>query len=119
MEEKGSAMTKFTSRKTVTLTNVLHVLKMRKNLVLVLMLSEKGFKFVSESNMFIFTKPRMYVGKWYLIKGLLNLNVMVTNANKNNNNVFACFVDFLNLWHAMLRHVSNKSTQRVVNINLL
>ena len=47
----------------MTLTDVLHVLEIRKNLVSGPILSKKGFKLVFESDRFILTKAGMYWGK--------------------------------------------------------
>ena len=120
VEGKGNVMLKFTSGKTITLTDVLYVPEIRKNLVSGPMLSKKGFKLVFESDRFILTKAGMYVGKGYLADGLFKLNVMVTNAlNNNNNNASAYIVDSFNLWHARLGHVNKRSIHRMVNLNLL
>ena len=48
IEGKGNMIIKFTSEKEMTLLNVLHILKIRKNLVSRPMLSKKGFKLVFE-----------------------------------------------------------------------
>ena len=120
VEGKGNVMLKFTSGKTITLTDVLYVPEIRKNLVSGPMLSKKGFKLVFESDRFILTKAGMYVGKGYLADGLFKLNVMVTNAlNNNNNNASTYIVDSFNLWHARLGHVNKRSIHRMVNLNLL
>ena len=66
VEGKGNVLLKFTSGKVVTLTDVLHVPEIRKNLVSGPILSKKGFKLVFESDRFILTKAGMYVGKGYL-----------------------------------------------------
>ena len=119
VEGKGNVMLKFTFGKVVTLTDVLHVPEIRKNLVSVPILSEKGFKLVFESNRFILTKAGMYVGKGYLAEGLFKLNVLVTNTINNNKNTFAYIVDSFVLWHPRLEHVNNRSIHRMVNLNLL
>ena len=102
VEGKGNVMLKFTSGKVVTLTDVLHVLEIRKNLVSGPILSKKGFKLVFESDRFILTKAGMYVGKGYLAEGLFKLNVLVTNTINNNKNTSAYIVDSFVLWHARL-----------------
>ena len=70
VEGKRNVMLKFTSGKVVTLTDVLHVPEIRKNLVSGPIPSKKGFKLVFESDRFILTKAGMYVGKGYLAEGL-------------------------------------------------
>ena len=116
---KGNVLLKFTSGKVVTLTDVLHVPEIRKNLVSGPILSKKGFKLVFESDRFILTKAGMYVGKGYLTEGLFKLNVLVTNTMNNNKNTSVYIVDSFVLWHARLGHVNNRSIYRMVNLNLL
>ena len=103
----------------MTLTDVLHVPEIRKNVVAGLVLSKKGFKLVFEFDRFILTKAGMYVGKGYLAEGLFKLNVLVTNTINNNKNTSAYIVDSFVLWYARLGHVNNRSIYRMVNLNLL
>ena len=119
VEGKGNVLLKFTSGKVVTLTDVLHVPEIRKNLVSGPILSKKGFKLVFESDMFILTKAGMYVRKGYLTEGLFKLNVLVTKTMNNNKNTYVYIVDSFVLWHARLGHVNNRSIYRMVNLNLL
>ena len=119
VEGKGNVLLKFTSGKVVTLTDVLHVPEIRKNLVSDPILSKKGFKLVFESDRFILTKAGMYVGKGYLTEGLFKLNVLVTNTMNNKKNTSVYIVDSFVLWHARLGHVNNRSIYRMVNLNLL
>ena len=95
-------MLKFTFGKVVTLTDVLHVPEIRKNLVSGPILRKKGFKLVFESDRFILTKVGMYVGKGYLAEGLFKRNVLVTNTIINNKNTFAYIFSSFVLWHARL-----------------
>ncbi|KAB2625427.1 DNA polymerase zeta catalytic subunit-like [Pyrus ussuriensis x Pyrus communis] len=53
---KGKVTLKLTSGKELSLTNVLHVLDIRKNLISGSLLSNKGFKIVFESDKFVITK---------------------------------------------------------------
>ena len=119
VEGKGNVLLKFTSGKVVTLTDVLHVPEIRKNLVSGPILSKKGFTLVFESDRFILTKAGMYAGKGYLTEGLFKLNVLVTNTMNNNKNTSVYIVDSFVLWHARLGHVNNRSIYRMVNLNLL
>ena len=57
---------KMTYGKELTLTNVLYVPKIRKNLVFGSLLNNHGFKLVFESNKFVLSKSGMYVGKGYV-----------------------------------------------------
>ena len=92
-EGRGNVMLKFTSRKVVTLIDVLHVPEIRKTLVLGLILSKKWFKLIFKYDRFILTKVGMYVGKRYLVEDLFKLNVLVTNTINNNKNTSAYIVD--------------------------
>ena len=67
-------MLKFTYGNVVTLTHMLHVPEIRKNVVSGPTLSKKGFKLVFEYDRFILTKAGMYLGKGYLVEGLFKLN---------------------------------------------
>ena len=63
---KGKVILKMTFGKELTLNDVLHVPKIRKNLVSGSLLSKKGFRLVFESNKFVLTKSGIYVGKGYM-----------------------------------------------------
>ena len=74
-----------TSEKELTLTNVLYVPKIRKNLVFGSLLNNHGFRLVFESNKFVLSKSGMYVWKGYVSDGMWKLNVMTiikSNMNK-------------------------------------
>ena len=71
--------------KELTLTNVMYVLEIRKNLVSGSLLNNHGFRLVFESNNFVLSKSGMYVGKGYVSNGMWKLNVMTiikSNMNK-------------------------------------
>jgi hypothetical protein len=63
LEKKKTIELYFTSEQKLSLVNVFHVPKIRKNLVSASLLSKKGFKIVLESDKVIVTKNRMFVGK--------------------------------------------------------
>ena len=63
---QGKVVLKMTSRKEVTLTNVLYVHEICKNLVFGSLLNSHGFRMVFESNQFVLSKSGMYIGKWYM-----------------------------------------------------
>ena len=72
---QGKVVLKMTSGKELTLTNVLYVLEIYKNLMS-LLLNSHGFRLVFESDKFVLSNIRMCVGKWYMSDGLWKLNVM-------------------------------------------
>lgn len=78
----GKVVLKMTSRRELTLNNVLHVLDIRrKNLVSCPMLVKNNFKLVFESGKVVLSKHIMYVDKGYLSDGLFKLNVMTIMPN--------------------------------------
>ncbi|GJU13209.1 retrotransposon protein, putative, ty1-copia subclass [Tanacetum coccineum] len=66
---EGDVILKMTSEKELKLTNVLHVLEIRKNLVSGWLLNKFGFCLVCESDKFVLSKNQMYVGKGYALNG--------------------------------------------------
>ncbi|RVW64853.1 Retrovirus-related Pol polyprotein from transposon TNT 1-94 [Vitis vinifera] len=71
---QGKVILKMTSGKELTLTNVLYVPEIRKNLVSGSLLNNHGFRLVFESNKVVLSKSRMYVGKGYMSDGMWKLN---------------------------------------------
>ncbi|PHU20670.1 Serine carboxypeptidase-like 17 [Capsicum chinense] len=63
VEGTGKICLKMTSRKVLTLNNVLYVLDLRRNLISVSLLDKNGFKFVTVSGKIVISKGEMYVGK--------------------------------------------------------
>ena len=80
---QGKMVLKMTSRKELTLSNVLYVLEIYKNLMS-LLLNSHGFRLVFESDKFVLSNSRMYVGKWYMSDGLWKLNVMTIIKSEMN-----------------------------------
>ena len=70
IEGQVKVVLKMISRKKLTLTNILYVLEIRKNLVFGLLLNNHGFRLMFESNKFVPSKSGMYVGKWYISDGI-------------------------------------------------
>ncbi|KAA0048183.1 ty1-copia retrotransposon protein [Cucumis melo var. makuwa] len=81
---KGKVILKFTSSKTLSLSNVLYVPFLRRNLVSESLLNRAGPKFVLEGDKVVFTKNGEFVGKGYLSNGLFVLNTVSMNANASN-----------------------------------
>ena len=97
----------------LTLTDVYHVLEVRKNLVFGGLLNKFGFKLIFESNKFILFKGGTSFGKWYMYKGIFKLNI-------NNMNVSStCMVDSLSLWHNRLGHVNIRRLNNMANLELI
>ncbi|RVW50113.1 Retrovirus-related Pol polyprotein from transposon TNT 1-94 [Vitis vinifera] len=71
---QGKVILKMTSGKELTLTNVLYVPEIRKNLVSGSLLNNHGFRLVFDSNKVVLSKSGMYVGKGYMSDGMWKLN---------------------------------------------
>ena len=67
---QGKVLLKMTSGKEMTLTNVLYVPEIRKNLVYGSLLNSHGFRMVFELDKFFLSKSGMYVGKRYMSNGM-------------------------------------------------
>lgn len=73
IEGQHKIVLKMTSRNELTLNNVRHVPKIRKNLVSDSLLSKNSFKLIFISHKFILAKNNMYVGKSYVSNGLFKI----------------------------------------------
>ncbi|XP_022031771.1 uncharacterized protein LOC110932823 [Helianthus annuus] len=71
---EGTVILKMTSGKELTLTNVLYVPEIRKNLVSGWMLNKFGFRLVFESDNFVLSRRGMFVGKGYAHNGMFKMN---------------------------------------------
>lgn len=87
--QRNSALKK-TSEEKCTLNYLLHALDIKKNLSSRFILSKKDFRFVFESNKFVFIKNGMHVGKRYMTNSLFT----IITSKANNNNVFFFFCLF-------------------------
>ena len=86
----NSATSKMMPGKELTLTNVLYVPEINKNLVSGSLLNSYRFQMVFKSDKFGLSKSGMYVGKGYTSDGMWQLNVMtiinvMTVINKEMN----------------------------------
>ncbi|KAK0580419.1 hypothetical protein LWI29_001745 [Acer saccharum] len=73
---KGTVEFSFTSWKTLTLVNVLHVPDMCKNLISRDLLNKRGFKLVYESDKFVLSKNGTFIGQGYSCNGMIKLNLI-------------------------------------------
>ena len=105
VEGKGKVILKMTSRKELTLNDVLHVPEIQKNLVSGSLLSKKGFRLVFESDKFVLTKSGIYVGKGYMSNELFKMNVMTIVSDFNNKKTSSAYMlESSNIWHGRLEH---------------
>ena len=115
---QGKVVLKMTSRKELTLTNVLYVPKIRKNLVSGSLLNNHGFRLVFELNKFVLSKSIMYVGQGYMSDGIWKLNVMtIIKSYMNKASTFAYILDSSNLLHGRLGYVNYDTLRRLINLN--
>ncbi|KAL0552383.1 hypothetical protein IC582_011492 [Cucumis melo] len=121
VEGQGKVILKMTSRKELTLNNVLHVSDIRKNLISGSLLSKNGFKLVFVSDKFVLSKNEMYIGKGYLSDGLFKLNVLTVVPKSIINNKVSTFAYIVEsfVWHDRLEHVNFNSLHRLINMNLI
>nr|GEW11702.1 zinc finger, CCHC-type [Tanacetum cinerariifolium] len=106
---RGCIDLRFTSRKIISLFNVLHVFNIRKNLVSNSILNNCGYKQVIESNKFVLSKHGVFIGFGYLSNQMFKLNII-------NDNIASAFMSTFKLndsilWHARLGHVHFKRMQ--------
>ena len=78
---KGKVILKLTSGKTLSLSNVLYVPSLRRNLVSRSLLNWTGLKIILDGDKVVLTKNGEFVGKGYLSNGLFVLNTTFMNAN--------------------------------------
>ena len=117
---QGKVVLKMTSGKELTLTNVLYVRTIRKNLVSGSLLNSHGFRLVLESDKFVLSKRGMYVGKRYVSDGMWKLNVMTTiKSNMNKTSTSTYMLESSNLWNGRLGHVNYDTLHRLINLNQL
>ncbi|GJZ80200.1 zinc finger, CCHC-type containing protein, partial [Tanacetum coccineum] len=105
---KGSMALEFSSRKTITLLNVLYVPKLRKNLVSGPMLNKCGYKQVYKSDKYILAKSGVFVGFGYYNNGMFILNLNKVPDDSDSIYMSSSTVVNSSLWHARLGYVHYK-----------
>nr|GEZ02414.1 zinc finger, CCHC-type [Tanacetum cinerariifolium] len=106
---KGSVALEFSSRKTITLYNVLYVPKLHKNLVSDPMLNKCEYEQVYEFDKYILSKCGVFVGFGYYnnCMFMLNLNKVPNDSDSVYMSSSSTVVNSL-VWHAYLGHVHYK-----------
>lgn len=105
MQSIGEVELKFTSKNVVTLTNVLFVQKVRKNLVSGNLLSKFNFRLVMRLTNLSYPRVVLFVGKGCLCHGMLKLNVLAI-SNKNDAISSYLIKSSFSLWHNRPDHVN-------------
>ncbi|GJS63370.1 zinc finger, CCHC-type containing protein [Tanacetum coccineum] len=116
---KGSVVLEFSSRKSITLFNVLYVPKLRKNLISGPVLNKCGYKQVYEFDKYILLKSGVFVGFGYYNNGMFMLNL--NKVPDDSGSVYMSFSTVVNssLWHARLRHVHYKRMLEISKDDLI
>ena len=97
---QGKVVLKLTSGNELTLTNVLYVPEIRKNLVSRSLLNSRGFRLVFKLDKFVLSKSGMYVRKEYMSDIMWNLNVMaIIKSDMKKASISAYILESSNLWH--------------------
>ena len=104
---QGKVVLNMTFGKELTITNVLYVPEILKNLVSSSLLNNHGFMLVFDSNKFVPSKSGMCIGKGYVSDDIWKLNVMtIIKSNMNKVSFSAYMLKSSNLCHGRLRHVN-------------
>ena len=95
---QGKVVLKMTSKKELTLTKVLYVPKIYKNLVFDSLINSHRFRLVFELDKFVLSKSGMYVGKGYLSDGMWRLNIIIIIKSFMNKVITTAYIlEFSNL----------------------
>ncbi|GJY24719.1 zinc finger, CCHC-type containing protein [Tanacetum coccineum] len=105
---KGSVALECSSRKTITLFNMLYIPKLHKNLVSGPMLNKCRYKQVYESDKYILLKSGVFVGFGYYNNGMFMLNLNRVPDDSDSVYMSSSTVVNSSLWHARLGHVHYK-----------
>ncbi|KAJ9544786.1 hypothetical protein OSB04_024493 [Centaurea solstitialis] len=116
----GKIVLKMTSGKDLTLTDVLYVPEIRKNLVSGWLLNKHGFRLIFESDKFVLTKMGVFVGKGYAVNGMFKLNVMAIKPSVNEiNKSSAYLLESSYTWHGRFGHVNFDTLRRLINLEVI
>ena len=115
---QGKVISKLTSRKELTLKNVLYVPEIIKNLVSDSLLNSHGFRLVFELDKFALSKRGMYVEKWYMSGSMWKINIMTISKSKINKASSSAYIlESSNLWHGRLDHVNYDTLLKLISLN--
>ena len=116
---KGKVLIKLTSRKALTLSDVLHVLDICWNLVSLSLLGKARVRILFDYDKIVLTKNDAFVGKGYCNQGLFMLNVYdIINNNASSSSTY--IVDSYDIWHGRLGHVNfSYMKKKMVELSLI
>nr|GEW75693.1 hypothetical protein [Tanacetum cinerariifolium] len=107
-QDQGSVVLEFSSRKPITLFNVLYAPKLRKNLISGLVLNKGGYKQVYESDKYILSESGVFMGFGYYNNGMFMLNFNKVLDDSGSVYMSSSTIVNSSLWHARLGHVHYK-----------
>ena len=111
----GEVDLKFTSKRVLTLKDVLYTPSMGKNLMSSFLLNKAGFKQTMKSDEYVITKDLLFVGKGYACKGMFKLNVENNKASTNSVYVLSS----IKFWHACLCHINSRYVGIMSSLGLI
>ena len=113
---KGKVILNLTSRKTLSLSNVLYVPSVRRNLVSGSLLNQTGLKVILEGDKVVLTKNGEFVGKGYMYNDFFVLNTVFMNANTSSS---AYIIESIDMWHGRLGHVNFASIKKLKDVKII
>ena len=102
---KGKTLLKFAFGKLLSLSNMLCVSSLRKNLVSSILLNKVGLKTIVGDDKVVISHNGVFVGKGYLNGSLFTVNLASEIVNENVSSS-AYIVESINLWHGRVGHVN-------------
>nr|GEX74692.1 hypothetical protein [Tanacetum cinerariifolium] len=105
---KGCVVLEFSSRKYITLFNMLYEPKLGKDLIYGPILNKCGYKQVYESDKYILSKFGVFVRFGYYNNGMFMLNLNKVPDDSSSVYMSSSTVVNFSLWHARLGHVHCK-----------
>jgi len=115
---KGKILLKFIFGKLLSLSNVLYVAFLRKNLVSGILLNKTGLKTIVGANKVVISHNRAFVGKRYLNISFFVLNLASETMNENASSS-AYIVESVDLSHGRLGYVNFASIKQLKNMKLI
>ena len=79
------------------------------------LLNMAGFKQAMESDNYIITKKRLFVGKGYTCDGMFKLNV----KNNKGSTILVYMLSSINFWHARLCHINSRYVAIMSSLGLI
>jgi len=102
---KGNILLKFTYGKLLSLSNVLYMSFLRRNLVSLTLLNKARLKTIVGDDKVAISHNGVFVRNGYLNKSLFVLNVASETLNEDTS-TSAYIADSVDLWHGKLGHVN-------------